>query len=329
LIFCCLVLGVGALVRTTSSVTGGFGGLRLLIPPKPQDAFDSGAETFLLLGCDEDYKPSSYPSRYYSGEAGGHRTPDSAYVIPNSGRSDMMMVVRMDFDNGEITGVSVPRDTWCRLPDDKGKHKINAYYHNAPDGQKAEAAKEAVEHLIGVQIDKVIVVDFEKMQKLVDLMGGVYVNVPRKMDYDDYAGMLHIHLKPGYQKLDGYTAMGYVRFRHSKKGKAETDFQRQQREKDMLLGMKQAALGNWRNIGAITDAAAATVGDSLSDDQILALAGFVRHVGPQRIQIGVIPTEEDGNGLKLLKDKLPAVLAQYKLVGFDKFGTPRERLSFR
>jgi len=315
LFVCSVFLGIG-------SLWGFFRGskifrnpLVILNPPAPQSTFHSDSETFLILGCDEEYTDKSYQGRFYGGEANGHRTPDSSTLVTNAARSDMMMLARMDFTKGEITGVSIPRDTWCDLPGYRDhKHKINAYHAIAKRGQGNELAKEAVEYLIGVPIDRVIVIDFDKMQKLVDMMGGVWVTVPREMNYDDYAGELHIHLKPGYQKLDGYQAMGYVRFRHSKHAKSnETDFQRQQREKDMMLGLKRAAEADWRNLPQIVDAGAATVGDSLTNDQILSLAGFIRKVGPPNIRIGVIPTEDEGNGLRLLTKKLPAVLAEYKL----------------
>lgn len=283
----------------------------VLDPPRPQATFKSDVQTFLILGCDEEYSHDSYKQRYQTSRRIEH-TPDTEALVRNSARTDMMMVARMDFVNKTITGVSIPRDTWCQLPGDE-EHKINAYYSIAPKGSEIELTKKAVEFLIGVPIDKVIVMNFDKMQKFVDIIGGVNVTVPRQMDYDDYAGMLHVHLKPGFQKLDGYKAMGYVRFRHSNKGKAETDFQRQQREKDMLLGMRQAVISRWGSLPEIVDGGRAVLGDSLSDEQVLSLAGFARSVGSQNIQIGVIPTEPEGNGLRLLTRKLPEVLGQYKL----------------
>src|SRR6185436_8225960 len=56
---------------------------------KPQESFSSDAQTFLILGCDEDV--------YYQ----------SQYVLKHAARSDMMLVARMDFTKGEITGVSI------------------------------------------------------------------------------------------------------------------------------------------------------------------------------------------------------------------------------
>jgi len=267
----------------------------LLIPPKPQEAFHADVQTFLILGCDQDV--------YYHNE----------FVLKHAARSDMMLVARMDFAKGEITGVSIPRDTWCQLPGFP-EHKINAYHSIAKFGKENELTKQAVEYLIGVPIDQVIVIDYDAMQKMVDLLGGVPVNVPRKMDYDDNAGKLHIHLNPGYQKLDGYNAMCYVRFRHSNDKKlTETDFQRQQREKDLLLGLKQAAMANLAHLPEIADAGRAVLGGELSDEQIKSLIFFAKGIGPQKIRLGVIPTKEDGKGLRLEADKLAKVLQEYNL----------------
>lgn len=285
-------------------------------PPKPQETFQSDVQTFLILGCDEDYTAKSYPGRYYTGETGDAHTPDSKTQLKGAARSDMLLVARMDFAKGEITGVSIPRDTWCQMPGQEG-HRINAYHNIAKPGEENELTKQAVEYLLpGVQIDKVIVVNFDSMQKLVDMMGGVWVTVPKQMDYDDNAGQLHVHLKPGYQKLNGYDAMCYVRFRHSNDKKLnETDFQRQQREKDMLVGFKKAALQNWTHIPDIVSAGRAALGDSLTDRQVASLAGFARGLKDQKIRMGVVPTKERAKGsvLDLDTEKLAGVLQEYKL----------------
>lgn len=267
----------------------------MLNPPKPTETFNSDVQTFLILGCDQDV--------YYQ----------SAYVTRHAARSDMMMVVRMNFKDKEITGVSIPRDTWCQLPG-FSEHKINAYHSIAKFGEANELSKKAVEYLIGVKIDRVLVLDYDALQRLVDVMGGVPVNVPREMDYDDNAGKLHIHLKPGHQVLSGYDAMCYVRYRKSnKRGQGETDFQRQDRQKDMLLGFKSAALQNWTRLPEIAEAGKAVFGNALSDEQILSLGLFAKQVGPTRIKLGVIPTVNEGNGLRLVSSKLPDVLKEYKL----------------
>lgn len=263
--------------------------------PSARQAFSSKEQTILVLGCDQDV--------YWQ----------SQFVMKHKARADMIMVARFDFENNRISGVSIPRDTWCDLPEYPGKHRINSYYHNAPPGQEASETRRAVESLIGVRIDRVLVVDYDAFTRLVDLMGGIWVNVPKQLDYDDNAGKLHIHLKPGRQLLKGYDAMCYVRYRHSNEGEADTDFQRQDRQKDFMIGFKQGVWENKFKLPEIVEASKDVVGNSFSDDQIIALAMFSRQVDPKNIKLGMIPTKPEGKGLRLDADELPAVLSEFGL----------------
>ena len=53
------------------------------------------------------------------------------------------------------------------------------------------------------------------MGELVDAIGGVYFDVPRRMYYNDLSQHFKIDLQPGYQLLDGNGAMGVLRWRHN------------------------------------------------------------------------------------------------------------------
>lgn len=61
-------------------------------------------------------------------------------------------------------------------------------------------------------------IDTKGLRELIDAVGGVYFDVPIDMDYDDPTQNLHIHLKAGYQLLDGDKAEQVVRFRHNNNG---------------------------------------------------------------------------------------------------------------
>src|ERR1044072_7619833 len=263
--------------------------------PSAQQAFKTRSQTILVLGCDQDV--------YFQ----------SQFVMKHKARADMIMVARFDFEHNRITGVSIPRDTWCNLPEYPGDHRINSYYHNAPPGQEASETRRAVESLIGVKIDRVLVVDYDAFTRLVDLMGGIWVNVPKQLDYDDNAGKLHIHLKPGRQLLKGYDAMCYVRYRHSNEGDADTDFQRQDRQKDFMIGFKQGVWENKFRLPESVEASKQVVGNSFTDDQIIALAMFAKRVSPKNIKLGMVPTVPEGKGLRLESERLGPILREFGL----------------
>jgi LCP family protein required for cell wall assembly len=213
-----LAIGTGAGWLNQSEVIR-----KMIFAPKdPKQTFGSDSVTLLILGCDEDLQDNT------------------GKVLKKQARSDMMLVAKLDFANHMITGVSIPRDTECQLP---GYHrlKINAYHNIAKKGHEAELTQRAVEFLLpNVKIDRVVTLDFDAFQQVVNLVGGVPINSEKNLDYDDNAGHLHIHIKKGPQMMNGYNAMCYVRFRHG-----DSDFARQQRQKQFLMSFKGQVLKDW------------------------------------------------------------------------------------
>jgi LCP family protein required for cell wall assembly len=265
-------------------------------PPKPDQEFGKNSVTLLVLGCDSDY------------------TPGGARITRKYSRSDMMLVAKLDFANKRITGVSIPRDTECRLPGYRAM-KINAYHAFSKESEADQLSKEAVEHLLpGVTIDRVVTLDFEAFQKLVDLLGGVTVDVEKAMHYTDKAGHLNIDLEPGKQTLGGYEAMGYVRFRHN-----DSDFKRQDRQKQFLLAVKNEMLKpqNLKSLPQIIEQGKQVLNGALNDKELASLMFFAKEVKPENIKLGQIPVLESRKSTNLLVDeeKLPQVLAEYGLVG--------------
>ena len=109
--------------------------------------------------------------------------------------------------------VSIPRDTFIgkNKASAKGTDKINALYSKKG---VSELKKKATE-ITGINIDYYAVVNNQAVIDIVDIIGGVYFDVPIDMDYDDPTQDLHIHLKKGYQLLDGERAEQLLRFRHN------------------------------------------------------------------------------------------------------------------
>lgn len=187
------------------------GGSAVAQPPPISDTQPAGpsyhAINILLIGVDQ--RPGDY------------------------GRSDTMLLLSMDTDNDRLHILSIPRDTMVDLPG-HGTQKINAAY--AFGGP--QAAKQAVANLTGLPINYYVKVNMQGFPQLVDLLGGVDINVPEKMNYDDPTQNLHIHLEPGLQHLDGVTALEYVRFRHD----AEADLGRIKRQQGFLTAIAKQVL---------------------------------------------------------------------------------------
>ena len=144
----------------------------------------------------------------------------------------------------------------------------------------------------GIPSDKYIALDFDGFEQAIDILGGVDLTVDKKMDYDDNWGHLHIHLKPGFQHLNGKQAMGFVRFRHS-----DSDLVRTQRQQTLIAALKTKlrrpqALAQ---IGPLLDMIDKHVDSDLTADQKVALARFVHDTPRDQVHMDTLPSRPVGN----------------------------------
>lgn len=132
----------------------------------------------------------------------------------NSGLTDFIMLGQYDPNTREIDLVSIPRDSDVGNSSIDGK--INSIYSS--NKKNVEKVKEKVTEITGVEIDYYVLFETKILRKLVDEMGGITVDVPINMNYDDPYQNLHIHLKKGVQKLNGSQAEQFCRFRKNNNG---------------------------------------------------------------------------------------------------------------
>ena len=122
----------------------------------------------------------------------------------NPTRSDVVMLVTIDPVTKRAQLLSLPRDTYVDI---EGHH---AYAYG---GEKL--AEETVENFLDVKIDYYATVDYNAVERLVDAVGGIEVDIPFDYSYEDtyVVPNLHIDFKKGKQKLDGADAVRYLRIR--------------------------------------------------------------------------------------------------------------------
>lgn len=138
----------------------------------------------------------------------------------NNARSDTIMVVNVDGKTGKVNIISIPRDTYTNIKGYK-KTKIN---HSFKYGG-SELTLDTVNNLLGTDIKYYVTVDYRFVEDVVDKIGGVEVDVPIDMKYEDPTAdpPLTIDIKQGRQTLKGYDAIGFLRFR---KGYKDADLGR-------------------------------------------------------------------------------------------------------
>lgn len=127
------------------------------------------------------------------------------------GRSDTLMIATLDPKKKKAAILSIPRDTRVKIQG-HGFDKINAAY--AYGGHKL--TQSTVENLLGVEMEHYVLINVNAFTKIIDAIGGVDINVEKRMYYEDPwddNGGLVINLYPGQQHMDGKTAITYVRYR--------------------------------------------------------------------------------------------------------------------
>jgi LCP family protein required for cell wall assembly len=159
--------------------------------------------------------------------AGGFGAKDS--------RSDTLMLIRADPQQGTLSLFSFPRDLvvpiYCNSTTIYTTDRINSAWSTCgPRG-----TLDTVQKLTGIPVNYLITLDFHGFKLIVNKLHGVYMNVDHRYinTQSGPSGFATINLQPGYQRLDGQQALDFVRFRHT-----DSDIYRNARQQLFLEALK-------------------------------------------------------------------------------------------
>ena len=200
------------------------------------------------------------------------------------GRSDTMFVITVDTKTKSVALLSIPRDTRLKIPG-HGWDKINHAY--AYGGHKL--TQQSVEELLGIPIDHYVMINFKGFQKIVDAIGGVDIDVEKRMYYEDpYDGPdgFVIDLRPGVQHMDGHTAIQYVRYRDE-----EGDIGRIQRQQKFIKALfkEVASPSIITKVPAIIKEVSSTISSDMSTAEMINLAQILNDAYKQGLKTDMVP----------------------------------------
>lgn len=192
------------------------------------------------------------------GKAGGdHDGPDL---------TDTIIFSRVDIKNKRVDLISLPRDLWVK---DEAR-KINSVYAIGQlNGRKGvDYSRSVIEEVVGQKIDYVVVVDFTGFERFIDALGGIEVEVETPFVDEEFpiagkeddtcdrpeeelellstaSSQLEafpcryktISFERGFQKMDGQTALEFVRSRHGTNNEG-SDFARSNRQQKVIDAVK-------------------------------------------------------------------------------------------
>lgn len=245
-------------------------------------------------------------------------------VETGSMNTDVMIVAVANPETKKVTMVSIPRDTRVKIPGYRDYHKINAVFANGEaERRKAERnnqiptedgislTKKTLNEILGIPIDHYVAIDFDGFKAVIDELGGVEVNVDRKLVYDDPTDDTHINLSPGLQVLNGEQALGYVRHRHDNRGTKyySSDFDRNRRQQEVIKAIvdKAGSLEGLTKVFTVMDVGAKHIHTDFSKDQIKGLAYDFKGFNSSTVTTLENGAYWSGGYTYLEKDKLESV----------------------
>lgn len=172
-------------------------------------------------------------------------------------RTDTMIVLSVDVAKQRAALFGIPRnligvplapEDAAAFPGGRFPDLLNALYvyamgHPAQfpggDARGFRALSGAIQELIGVPLDGMVVVNLAGFVQLVDALGGLWINVPaplvdRGYPLEDGSGYISVDIQPGCQQLNGRMALAYARSRHQ-----DSDYGRMGRQQLVLLALRQ------------------------------------------------------------------------------------------
>lgn len=202
-------------------------------------------------------------------------------------RTDTIMLVSYDMENKITDIISVPRDTYLPMNADDSPEfkKVNAIY--AKEGVEALTVK--IQELLGIPVERYIIIDYEALIACVDLIGGVEVNVPFHMVYSDPYDdpPLYIDIPEGLQFLDGEQSLKFLRYR---KGYDNQDLGRIDAQQQFLKSAVKRSLG--LQLPALIKEAYSHLETNIEILDILSLAGDLVGFSSDNINASTLPGME-------------------------------------
>lgn len=193
----------------------------------------------------------------------------------DSANTDTLLVASYNYETNNVNMYSLPRDLMVEIPGYNSYGKINSVYIYSELVQKDSGMtnlQTSVEGILNLKIQYYVMIDFAGFTKVIDILGGITVNVENEFTDCQYpwegqpkntslmgtecysqgayasGGSLAtyepIKFNKGIQTMDGTTALKYARSRHSMDNMEGSDFARAKRQQKVIEAVKNKVLSS-------------------------------------------------------------------------------------
>lgn len=200
---------------------------------------------------------------------------DSRFGVSSTARGDTMMIIAIDRVHKKIKMVSVMRDLYAIIPGYKNNKLNTSFYYDSRYGNlDLKITFKTIERNLGMKIEDYVVVDFTGFQTIVDIIGGIEIEVndpeSRYMCYNKKYGLFpRYQAGPGVYNMNGAEALNYARMRKVGNG----DYERTARQRKVISKIIEKMKGS--DVGTLYNVAMAcmdSVVTNLSSQEITGYA---------------------------------------------------------
>ncbi len=221
--------------------------------------------------------------------------------------ADVIMLVNFNVTKNSLTIMQIPRDTYVNVTTDSGLSatQVNAafsmYYAEAfynyesnPTEKALDKFTKMLEQNLCINIHYSAVMNLEGFVNIVNIIGGVEMDVPYNMFYEDPEQNLYINIKKGYQTLNGEQAEGFVRYRVSY---VESDIGRGNAQKMFMAAFikKLVSSINVSTVAPIADQVLRNVTTDMKVEDIVYFAKNALNLKLDKITMLTIPSDYDNS----------------------------------
>lgn len=266
-----------------------------------------GMGAFLGKGFQNGFMVTSMQDLVVSGRLNILFMGIDARSSEENSRSDTIILASIDKKTKKAVMVWIPRDT--RVEVSPGHYdKINSVNYV----QGPEKACQVVGKLLDIKVKHYVVTNFDGFAEIVDILGGVHIDVESNMYHADPDPRLRINLSKGPQLLNGDDALRYVRYR----GGPTADIGRTQRQAKFIRALADEMIKTSTivKLPQLLPKLMENVHTNLPVKEMGTLANIARHFSTDSIITQTLPGysyTDPGNGASYWKadeEKTPGMI---------------------
>ncbi len=213
-------------------------------------------------------------------------------------RTDVIMVAMLNHLSNEVDIVSIPRDTGIELPTEmynefrsRGKNvtqkiKINEVPSYSLKNERNENSVKVLEEVFDIDVDYYVNLDLTALRKIVNIVGPIEFNVPKRLTYRDLEQGFDVKIEAGMQSFDGDKAEQLIRWRKDNEGNGypDGDIGRIKVQHDFMVAVLEEVLGE-KNINNILRMGTVVLDEVKTDfDQLMNYVPYIENLSVDKIE---------------------------------------------